>query len=164
MVAAPVATMLATLPDTSGVGVSAIDGALSDTAAFCEKYQVGPERAANCVVLRAKRGEEVFYAACVILATTRADVNGLVRQVLDIKKVSFAPMENAVSLSGMEYGAITPIGLPAAWPILVDKAAADSESVIVGAGVRAAKLLVPGSLFASIPNVQILEGLGQMKI
>ncbi len=103
------------------------------------------------------------YVACVILATTRADVNGLVRDVLGTKKISFAPMEEAVQGSGMEFGAITPIGLPASWPILVDKAVVDSAHVIIGAGIRKSKLLVPGSFLASLPNVQVLEGLGQIK-
>lgn len=152
------------VPGADGVGVSEIDPTLSDTAAFCEKYEIGPELAANCVILRAKKGEDVKYVACVILATTRTDVNGLVRQVLDTKKISFAPMEEAVQGSGMEFGAITPVGLPANWPILIDKAVADSAQLIIGSGIRKSKLLVSGAFLAGLPNVQILERLGQPKV
>lgn len=163
LLAVPVASALATLAGVGEVVVSEIDPTLSDTAAFCERYETGPETAANCVVLRAKRGGEYFYAACVVLATTRADVNGLACQALDAKKASFAPMDEAVALSGMEFGAITPVGLPAAWPILVDKAVTDSARVIIGSGVRRSKLLVPGNFLSSLANVQVLEGLGQPK-
>lgn len=70
-------------------------------------------------------------------------------------------MEKAISLSAMEYGAITPIGLPASWPILVDKAVADSKQVIIGNGLRKSKLAISGKTLASLPNTQILEGLGK---
>jgi prolyl-tRNA editing enzyme YbaK/EbsC (Cys-tRNA(Pro) deacylase) len=163
LVAVPVATALASLPTSDAVGVAEIDPALSDTAAFCERYGTGPETAANCVIVEAKRGEERKMAACVILATTRADVNGIVRSFLDAKKVSFAQMEKAVAESKMEFGAITPIGLPADWPILIDKAVADSKYVIVGSGVRGSKLAVPGSFLASLPNAHVMEGLGQFR-
>jgi prolyl-tRNA editing enzyme YbaK/EbsC (Cys-tRNA(Pro) deacylase) len=97
----------------------------------------------------------------VVLGSTRADVNGLARRTLDARKVSFAPMDKAVSQTGMEYGGITPIGLPLDWPILVDKAVVDSEWVIIGSGIRKSKLVVPGSFFRTLPNVQVLEGLGR---
>ena len=161
LVAMPVAAALSSLPAANNVGVAEIDPTLSDTAAFCERYKVGMERAANCVVLEAKRAERTWYAACVIFGDTRADVNGLARRSLDARKVSFAPMERAVQLTGMEYGAITPVGLPADWSILIDKAVADADYVIVGSGIRRSKLAVPGSFLASLPNVQVLEGLGR---
>jgi prolyl-tRNA editing enzyme YbaK/EbsC (Cys-tRNA(Pro) deacylase) len=162
LLAAPVAAALQALAAGS-VGVAEIDPRLSDTESFCRQYQIGMERAANCVVLEAKRGEKSWFAACVILASTRADINGVVRRTLDARKVSFAPMEAAVAQSGMEFGAITPVGLPGEWAVLVDKAVADSESVIIGSGIRQSKLLVPGSFFIQLPNVQIIEGLAQSK-
>ncbi|MBY8854348.1 hypothetical protein K7G98_41355, partial [Saccharothrix sp. MB29] len=84
------------------------DASLADTAEFCAHYGVPLSASANCVVVAGKRGDAVRYAACVVLATTRADVNGVVRKRLDARKASFAPMDEAVSLSGMEYGGITP--------------------------------------------------------
>jgi prolyl-tRNA editing enzyme YbaK/EbsC (Cys-tRNA(Pro) deacylase) len=112
------------------------------------------------VIVKGKRGGEVRYAACVVLATTRADVNGLVRRRLDARSASFAPMDDAVRLSGMEYGGITPLGLPADWPILIDAAVAASDGVVVGAGVRAAKLFLPGAVLAALPGAEVVEGLG----
>ncbi len=163
LLAPAVSAVLANLPRAGEVRVAEIDPTLSDTAAFCEKYQISMDQAANCVVLEAKRAEKSWFAACVILGSTRADVNGLARRTLDARRVSFAPMDTAVAQTNMEYGAITPVGLPAGWSILVDKAVADSDYVIIGSGVRGSKLLVPGSFFAVLPNVQILEGLGQIK-
>jgi len=111
LLAPVVAQAITAAADSAAVGVAEIDPALSDTAAFCEKYQVELDQAANCIVLEAKRGDRTWYAACVVLGTTRADVNGVARKSLDARRVSFAPMEQAVSLTGMEYGAITAIGL-----------------------------------------------------
>jgi prolyl-tRNA editing enzyme YbaK/EbsC (Cys-tRNA(Pro) deacylase) len=159
----PVAASVAALPPAlaASVGVAEIDPALADTAAFCERYGSPPERSANCVVIKGKRGGDVRYAACVVLAPTRADVNGLVRRRLDVRSASFAPMDEAVALTGMEYGGITPLGLPAAWPLLIDAAVAASDGVVVGAGARAAKLFLPGAVLAALPGAEVTEGLGR---
>src|SRR5260221_11374597 len=122
--------------DLQNVFVALIDPTLSDTAAFCERYQIGMDVSANCVIVEARRADKTWYAACMILATDRVDVNGVVRRQLDARKISFAPMDTAVRLTGMEYGGITPIGLPADWPILVDDAVANCEWAIIGSGVR----------------------------
>jgi prolyl-tRNA editing enzyme YbaK/EbsC (Cys-tRNA(Pro) deacylase) len=95
-----------------------------------------------------------------VFATTRADVNGLVKRQLDVRKASFAPMETAVELTGMEYGGITPIGLPADWPVFVDAAVARSERVIIGSGVRRSKLTLPGAALASLPGAVVVTNLG----
>lgn len=161
LMSSTVAEAISKLPGGERIGVTEIDPGLSDTAAFCAEYKVEMNQAANCVILEAKRAERTWLAACVILGSTRADVNGIARRTLDARKVSFAPMEKAVAESSMEYGAITPIGLPAEWSILVDQAVADSEYVIIGSGIRKSKLAIPGSLFASLPNIQILNGLAK---
>jgi prolyl-tRNA editing enzyme YbaK/EbsC (Cys-tRNA(Pro) deacylase) len=147
------------LPDTEGVGVVEIDPSLSDTTAFCEQYGVTSDQAANCVVLEAKRSDTSWFAACVILGSTRADVNNAARRTLDARRVSFAAMEEAVAQTEMEYGAITPVGLPADWPILIDQGVADSEYVIIGSGVRRSKLAVPGSFLESLPNAMVIKDL-----
>ncbi|MFG5719497.1 YbaK/EbsC family protein [Streptomyces murinus] len=133
----------------------------ADTAVFVEHYGGDlPERSANCVVVAAKRAGETTLAACLVLSTTRVDVNGTVRRQLGARKASFAPMETATGHSGMEYGGITPIGLPADWPLLVDSAVVDLPYVLVGSGRRRGKLLVPGKVFAELPGAVVLEGLG----
>jgi prolyl-tRNA editing enzyme YbaK/EbsC (Cys-tRNA(Pro) deacylase) len=172
LLAPPVAAALADLAsraagrDSGGIalaeiGVAEIDPALADTAAFCERYGVAPDESANCVVVAGRRDGETRMAACMILATTRADVNGLVRRELDVRKASFAPMAEAVALTGMEYGGITPIGLPADWPILVDEAVAKTPRVVIGSGVRRSKLTLPGAALASLPGAVVLDGLGR---
>ena len=100
-----------------------------------------------------------MYAACMVLATTRADANGLVRRHLGARRASFAPVEAVTAAAGMEYGGITPIGLPADWPVLVDEAVAKTGSVVIGSGIRGSKLRVPGHLVAAIPAAQVLPGL-----
>ncbi|MET7482835.1 YbaK/EbsC family protein [Streptomyces sp. NPDC005538] len=133
----------------------------ADTATFVEHYgRELLERSANCVVVAGKRGGETMLAACVVLSTTRVDVNGAVRRQLGARKASFASMDTATGESGMEYGGITPIGLPADWPVLVDPAVVDLPYVLVGSGRRRGKLLVPGKAFAEIPGAVVLDGLG----
>lgn len=153
LLASPV---LAAVRGSDGARVSEIDPELADTAEFCERYGMPLGTSANCVVVAAKRGGEVSYAACVVLATQRADVNGIVRRHLGARKISFAPMDEATGLTGMEYGGITPLGLPEGWPVLVDEAVAAEAEVVVGSGLRRSKLLVPGKLLAELPSAQVL--------
>jgi prolyl-tRNA editing enzyme YbaK/EbsC (Cys-tRNA(Pro) deacylase) len=142
------------------VGVVEIDPAVSDTAATQAEFGLDPETLANCVVVAGKREGVERFAACVVLSTTRADVNGLVRRLLDVRKASFLPMDRAVELTGMEYGGITPIGLPPGWPVLVDAQVAATDVVIIGSGVRASKILLPGALLGELPGAQVTAGLG----
>jgi prolyl-tRNA editing enzyme YbaK/EbsC (Cys-tRNA(Pro) deacylase) len=137
--------------------VAPIDPGLADTAAFCAAYEVPPEISANCVVVAGRRGEISTMAACMVLATHRADVNKTVRKHLDVRKISFASMEEAVAQTGMEYGGITPIGLPDGWPILVDSAAVEPEWVVIGSGIRGSKIILPGRTLARLPNAEVLE-------
>ncbi|MEV5322261.1 YbaK/EbsC family protein [Streptomyces sp. NPDC052687] len=133
----------------------------ADTAVFVEHYgRELLEQSANCVVVAGKRGGESTLAACVVLSTTRVDVNGVVRRRLGARKASFASMDTATGGTGMEYGGITPIGLPAGWPVLVDSAVVDLPYVLVGSGRRRGKLLVPGKAFAELPGADVLDGLG----
>ncbi|MBW8737651.1 MAG: YbaK/EbsC family protein [Streptomyces turgidiscabies] len=133
----------------------------ADTAVFVEHYgRELLEQSANCVVVAGKRGGETTLAACLVLSTTRVDVNGVVRRQLGARKASFAPMDTAVGESGMEYGGITPIGLPDSWPLLVDPALIDLPWVLVGSGRRRGKLLVPGKAFAGLPGAVVVAGLG----
>jgi prolyl-tRNA editing enzyme YbaK/EbsC (Cys-tRNA(Pro) deacylase) len=159
LLAEPVAAALDALD--APVWVAGIDADLADTAAFCAAYAVPEEASANCVVVAARRGGVTTLAACLVLATTRADVNGLVRRHLGARKASFAPQDVAVAESGMAYGGITPIGLPVSWPVLVDAAVAATEWAVIGSGIRGSKLAVPGSMLAALPGAVLLDGLGQ---
>jgi prolyl-tRNA editing enzyme YbaK/EbsC (Cys-tRNA(Pro) deacylase) len=139
-----------------GLWVSAIDPDRADTAAFCEHYDIGLDIAANCVVVEARRADRTWHAACLVLATTRADVNGIVRKHLGARKISFAAMDSAVSLTRMEYGGITPVGLPDDWPILVDVNVIDQARVIIGSGIRGSKLLAATEILSTLPNAEVL--------
>jgi prolyl-tRNA editing enzyme YbaK/EbsC (Cys-tRNA(Pro) deacylase) len=163
LLAEPVAHALKALDpaDAALVGVAEIDPELADTAAFCAAYSSPVDSSANCVVVAGRRGEETRYAACLVLASTRADVNGLVRRRLGARKASFAAMAEAVALTGMEYGGITPVGLPEGWPLLVDAAVAAAPAVVVGSGVRHSKLALPGALVAALSGAEVLDGLGR---
>ena len=159
LVADPVAAFLDGWSHAADVRTAAIDADLADTAAFCETYGVALADSANCVVIAGKRGDLVTYAACVVLATTRADVNGVVRKRLNAKKASFAPMDDAVTRSGMEYGGITPLGLPADWPVLVDAAVLERAAVVIGSGLRRSKILLPPHALAEVPTAEVVTGL-----
>jgi len=140
-----------------GVLVSEIDGTLADTAKFCDVYEIGLDVSVNCVIVKAKKSDREWFAACLIRATDRADINGVVRRELNARKISFAPMEVATDLTGMAYGGITPIGLPQDWPLIVDESIAAIEKVIIGSGIRGSKLLVPGDIFSKLPNSTTID-------
>src|SRR6476661_1648786 len=161
LVAAPVAAALAAWPGAADVAVVEIDPQLADTAAMSEAYDVPMTAGGNCVVVAGTRAGEERIAACVVRADTRADVNTLVRKMLDVRKCSFLPMDRAVEETGMEYGGITPLGLPADWRILVHDAVLDEPVVVIGSGVRRSKLLVPGRLLADLPGAEVVECLGR---
>jgi prolyl-tRNA editing enzyme YbaK/EbsC (Cys-tRNA(Pro) deacylase) len=157
LLAPPVRDALAKIAGVEAVRVAPIDPDLADTAAFCAAYDVTLEQSANCVIVVGKPAG--VYAACVILATTRADVNGAVRRLLGTRKASFAPMDEAVNRTGMQYGGITPIGLPADWPIYVDARVPDVASAVIGSGLRGSKIVLPGSVIAALPGATVIDGL-----
>ncbi len=163
LLAPPVAKVIADLPDevAAGIRVAEIDPDLADTAAMTEAYELSLDVSANCVVVAGRRAGVERSAGCVILAPPRADVNNVVRRRLDVRKASFASMDFATETTGMEYGGITPLGLPVDWPLLVDRAVAEAAYVCVGSGVRRSKLFLPGSTLAQLPAAEVVDGLGR---
>ncbi|MDR0415851.1 MAG: hypothetical protein LBH76_00765 [Propionibacteriaceae bacterium] len=154
--AAPTAAAVGLIPEAL---VFAIDPADADTEVLTAKLGLPLEVSANAVLVTGKRSGEERHACCMTLAHRRVDVNGQVRRRLDVRKASFMPMAEAVAASGMEYGAITPIGLPAGWPVWVDGRVADTDWVCVGAGVRGAKLIVPGAALLRLPGAARVDDL-----
>ncbi len=161
LVADPTAVFLSRWPYTSQLAVTEIDPSLADTTELTAAFDLPLEASGNCVVVSGRRGGEERIAACVVPADTRADVNNLVRRRLDVRKATFLAMERAVELTGMEYGGITPVGLPTEWLVLVDASLLTTPVVCVGSGVRRSKLLLPGELLAELPGVEVVDGLGR---
>jgi prolyl-tRNA editing enzyme YbaK/EbsC (Cys-tRNA(Pro) deacylase) len=142
-------------------GVMECDPAFADTAAFCERYGVAPEQSANCILVVGK-GAERTYAACMVLAVHRLDVNGVVRRRLGAKKASFASAEETIEQSeGMQIGGVTPFGLPAGMNIWVDSKVRECDEIVVGGGSRACKILVSPSVFDVLPGAEIVEDLAR---
>lgn len=161
LVADPVRAALESTPLAPSIEVTEIDPDLADTQALVDATDVLLEESANCILVLGRRGEVERVAAAVVLATTRADVNSTVRKSLDVRKASFMPMDRAVADTGMEFGGITPVGLPAAWPVLVDSRVTDTDRVVIGSGLRRSKLRLSGALVAELPGVQVVEGLAR---
>lgn len=159
LLAPPVETALRAWSHAASTGVTEIDPAVADTAAMAEAYDLSMDTGANCVVVSGRRGGDERIAACLVRADTRADVNNLVRRMLDVRKATFLSMERAVEESGMEHGGITPVGLPAGWRLLVDARVLDIEVAVIGSGVRRSKLLLPGRLAAELPGAEVVENL-----
>ncbi len=161
LVGAPVREALASWEHAGEVAVAEIDPSLADTAAMTEAYDVPLDSSANCVVVMGRRGGEERAAACVIRADTRADVNNVVRRALDVRKASFLDHDRAVTETGMEYGGITPIGIPGHWRLLVDASVADIETAIIGSGIRGSKLFLPGRLLGLLPGAELVPDLAR---
>jgi prolyl-tRNA editing enzyme YbaK/EbsC (Cys-tRNA(Pro) deacylase) len=145
--------------ELAGTEVAEIDPAYADTEALCAHYDVAMDQSANCVVVAGRRGEVTTLAACLVLATTRADVNGLVRRHLNARKASFAPLAEVEVATGMAFGAITPVGLPPSWPLLISSGVAQHPAAVIGSGMRESKLRLPGSALAALPSAEVLPGL-----
>jgi prolyl-tRNA editing enzyme YbaK/EbsC (Cys-tRNA(Pro) deacylase) len=159
LLACPVRKAIENEPVLAGAEIAEIDPAFADTDTLCAHYDVDPTDCANCVVVAGRRGERISFAACLVLATTRADVNGVVRRQLNVRKASFAPLPDVVTETGMEFGGITPVGLPASWPLLIAEAVANHPGVVIGSGLRHSKLRLPGSTLIALPGAQLLPGL-----
>lgn len=138
--------------------VMACDPALADTAAFVAHYGVPIERSANTIVV-ASKGAEPTYVACVLLATTSLDVNGVVRREMGVRKASFAAADPVRELTGMEIGGVTPFGLPDGLPILVDSRVMEPDWIILGGGNRSSKLRIAPDGLARLDAVRVVPGL-----
>jgi prolyl-tRNA editing enzyme YbaK/EbsC (Cys-tRNA(Pro) deacylase) len=138
-----------------------IDASESDTARSIEAYAIPPEQAASCVVVTGRREGEERVAALVVLATTRADVNGVAKRTIDVRKCSFMSQDDAVARTGMEHGGISPLGLPEGWRVLVDRRVAEAGPVVIGSGIRASKVVIDGALFEGLPDVEVIDDLAQ---
>ena len=136
----------------------ACDPALADTAAFCAAYGFAPEESANTILVIGK-GDPPRYAACVVLAPNRLDVNRTVRDRIGTRKASFAPAESTREITGMEIGGVTVFGLPAELPIWVDSRVTQRERIVLGGGSRSWKVLAAPDIILALPNVEVIEGL-----
>ncbi|MDB4991983.1 MAG: proline--tRNA ligase [Parcubacteria group bacterium] len=146
-------------PASSGILVAEIDPQYMNGLALSEHYGGNPDDGANCVVVKGKRGEVRTFAAVLVPVGYRADLNGIVCEKLDAKKVSMAPLEEVIEETGMEYGSITPVGLPDHYRILIDSRLMQKEKILVGGGKQISKLLVPTAFFTTLPNVEVVENL-----
>jgi len=158
----PTAAYLFGLPGdvTADVGVAKINPGYADGNELCKQYDTDPQMCGNCIIVEAKRGEKLWFVACLVPLNNKMDLNGFVRRQLHARRVSLAPKAATIELSGMEYGSINPTGLPAEWSILIDARLANADLVITGSGLVASKLLLPGKLLAQLPNATVVESLG----
>ncbi len=136
----------------------ACDPALADTAAFCAAYGFALEDSANTIVVVGKSTPPV-YAACVVLATHRLDVNHAVRDRLGTRKASFASPDETRELTGHEIGGVTAFGLPEGMPLWVDAAVMARPRIVLGGGSRSWKVIAPSSILLTLPNVSVVAGL-----
>jgi prolyl-tRNA editing enzyme YbaK/EbsC (Cys-tRNA(Pro) deacylase) len=154
----------AVLDHLDGLGASyraiRIDPAFAQTARFCAEYGYDAESSGNCIVV-ASRTADPLYAACLVQATRRLDVNGTVRRLLGVRKASFAAADTTTQLTGMLPDGVTPFGLPPSLPLYVDAAIRALGRVIVGGGSRALKIEVATDVFARMPSARVVEGLAK---
>lgn len=156
-VAVPVLEAASKYKIQDDVFVANIDPSLADTAAFCENYQVDEAISTNCLVIESKRAGEISYNACLVMAGDMADVNGAVRKDLGARKVSFAAKDIALELTGMEYGGITPVGLPSDWTLLIDESVMNHEFIVIGSGLRSSKVALRTKALSNLPAARVLN-------
>ena len=135
------------------------DPDFADTAAFCERYGVAPEQSANTIIVASKRGEKQ-YVACVVAATVRLDVNRKVRELMGVKKASFASPDETAELTGMLIGGVTVFALPPGLAVYVDERLMAEPEIVLGGGSRSQKIRIAPSALAAVPNLTVVAGLG----
>lgn len=138
------------------------DPNLADTAAFCQEYGFNPEQSANTIIVASRKTEPVQYAACVVLADSRLDVNKKVCEIMQVKRASFADGETTTALTGMMIGGVTAIGLTDL-PIYVDQRVMEQAEIVMGGGNRSTKVILTPHELTKLPNVQVVAGLGTPK-
>jgi len=145
-----------------GLGVAyrvlQIEPDYADTAAFCQRYGYSGEISVNCILVASKSGEKRF-AACLVQATRRLDVNRTVRGLIGARKVSFASAEDTVVATGMTPGGVTPFGLPAQLPIYIDAPIMDLPEIVLGGGGRSTKIIISPAALSTLPNASVVTGL-----
>jgi prolyl-tRNA editing enzyme YbaK/EbsC (Cys-tRNA(Pro) deacylase) len=148
--------------DATGIDFEIIDcdPELADTAQFCEAYGYSMEQSANTILVVGKSEPQVF-AACLVLAHTRLDVNKVVRKRFGVKKASFASGEDTVRVTGMQIGGVTPFGLPEDLPIWVDSRVMECDRIILGGGSRDRKVLAPPQVLTQI-GAEVVEDLAKL--
>jgi len=142
--------------------ILACDPELADTTQFCEAYNFQLDQSANAIIV-ASKGEDPYYCCCLVLATTRLDVNKTVCTLLGVRKASFASADQTRELTGMEIGGVTPFGIPENLPIYVDAAVMEQQEVVIGGGNRSSKIILNPQEFTKVPNLQVIEGLAKTK-
>ena len=135
---------------------------LADTAAFCAHYGVDPADSANTILVASRRPPDQ-YAVCVVLATTRLDVNRAVRDALGWKKLSFASADATLEITGMEIGGVTPFGIPGELPLLIDSAVLTRDEVVLGGGNRTSKIRMDPRGLLAVPTARVVEGLANQQ-
>jgi len=141
------------------IQVAEIDPTFAGGNDFCVHYGISTDEGANCVIVEGSRGDTLTVAACVVPVNYRIDFNGVVRKALNARRVSLAPLDKVLQLTGMEYGSITPIGLPQEWMILLDHRIILPSHIVIGSGRLKAKLRLPSKALAELPSARVTENL-----
>lgn len=141
------------------IHVAEINPELAGGKDFCTHYGVPFSMGANCVVVEGVRNEQRTFAACVALVGAQIKFNSIVRKHLNARRVSLAPLDKVLELSQMEYGSITPFGLPENWHILLDSQLLNTPRIVIGSGLLKSKLSLPVGALINLPNAAVLEGL-----
>jgi prolyl-tRNA editing enzyme YbaK/EbsC (Cys-tRNA(Pro) deacylase) len=138
------------------------DPKFADTAAFCEHYQFKLEQSANAIIV-AGRADPTKFACCIVLATTKLDVNRAVCKLLGVKRASFASGDQTHQLTGMEIGGVTPFGIPDEVPIYVDAAVLMQKEIVMGGGNRSSKVILNPLELETFPRVEVVDSLAKPK-
>ena len=134
------------------------DPDLADTNIFCKEYGINLADSVNAIVVKTKTGI-LKYATCALLATTRLNINNIIKKKLGARKVSFANIEETANLTKMNIGGVTPLTLPSSLPLWIDSKVMLRKSIVLGGGNRSSKIKVSPKIFYYTLNTEIVEGL-----
>ncbi|MFA5602803.1 MAG: YbaK/EbsC family protein [Bacilli bacterium] len=161
LVSSSVLEAILDLNNKEDILVAEIDQNYAGGLELCERYKVDPKYGANCLIVEAKRSDAKTYAALLVPVGYKYNMSTVVRKQLNARMVSVAPLNFVLENTKMEYGSITPIGIPTDWLIFIDPLVLKQDKIIIGSGLKKSKLMIPSFILLKLPNAIILEGLAK---
>ena len=152
----------ATFNNPDEILVAEIDPTCADGNTLCETYNLDHKMSIKCLIVESNDDDKEKVRAAILLPIDYKYSSSTVKKILESRDVTFSPLEEIIEATGMEYGSITPIGLPENYHILIDPLVLDNERIIVGGGLKKSKILMPSQTLLEIPNSKIVENLSKV--
>ena len=146
---------------TGKIQVAQIDPQYADGKKLSEAYGVDINQELNCLAFAGKRDGQIRYEAVVVPYGKRVNSGAVLKHAMDATKPSFANLDDVIAMTCMEFGSITPVGLPDDWQVLIDSSVKELDEVIIGGGHVDAKFKTKPQILAQLPHAKFVDQLAK---